>query len=365
MIKVYWHIKEATGLFDYTGSECKSCGEKFTAEDDIVVCPECGTPYHRECWKREGECINTELHESGKSWKELNEKTAEMPKCKGCGNTLRDDQLFCDKCGAPTDAFFSNGKKAGEAHNSQGAYRQVSENTASTATENMYPFMINFSDPLCGFNPEEELGTEEDSATVRELGDFVGSNTHYYLPKFRNIKKLGLKFSINIPAMIFPELYFAYRKMPLIAIAVLILRTLIEFPSELASYQMIFADSQPIMGDFTYRTMFESMFPYLAEPIERLLALDLKRGAFATVDNIAYILTLARIFITASFSNFIYYRHAVKKVTEVKKNTADKSRLSYSLKESGGTSAALLITFIVLLFAMDFVSMAGVFFVVS
>ena len=28
----------------YTGIPCAACGKKFTAEDDVVVCPECGTP---------------------------------------------------------------------------------------------------------------------------------------------------------------------------------------------------------------------------------------------------------------------------------------------------------------------------------
>lgn len=35
----------------YTGIPCAACGKKFTAEDDVVVCPECGTPYHRACYK--------------------------------------------------------------------------------------------------------------------------------------------------------------------------------------------------------------------------------------------------------------------------------------------------------------------------
>ena len=108
-------------LFDYTGCECKSCGKKFTSEDDIVVCPECGTPYHRECWKKEGKCINTELHESHQSWKEANTAQSDAPVCKKCGNRLREDQLFCDKCGVPTDFFFSQGtdRPAGEAEQNE------------------------------------------------------------------------------------------------------------------------------------------------------------------------------------------------------------------------------------------------------
>ena len=44
-------------MANYTG-KCFSCGEVFKDGDDIVVCPECGTPYHRECYLKEGKCIN-------------------------------------------------------------------------------------------------------------------------------------------------------------------------------------------------------------------------------------------------------------------------------------------------------------------
>ena len=33
----------------YIGNTCPVCGEKFKAGDDAVGCPDCGTPYHREC----------------------------------------------------------------------------------------------------------------------------------------------------------------------------------------------------------------------------------------------------------------------------------------------------------------------------
>ena len=53
---------------EYIGQACLHCGKAFTAEDDIVSCPECGTPYHRACWKETGRCINDTLHEKGESW---------------------------------------------------------------------------------------------------------------------------------------------------------------------------------------------------------------------------------------------------------------------------------------------------------
>ena len=34
-------------MSNYLGSKCIMCGQEFKENDDIVVCPDCGTPYHR------------------------------------------------------------------------------------------------------------------------------------------------------------------------------------------------------------------------------------------------------------------------------------------------------------------------------
>ncbi len=47
---------------NYTNYKCPVCNNQFTEEDDIVVCPECGTPHHRECYVQNGECTNADKH---------------------------------------------------------------------------------------------------------------------------------------------------------------------------------------------------------------------------------------------------------------------------------------------------------------
>ncbi len=46
----------------YKNKFCPVCSVEFNAEDDIVVCPECGTPHHRDCWNSVGHCMNINLH---------------------------------------------------------------------------------------------------------------------------------------------------------------------------------------------------------------------------------------------------------------------------------------------------------------
>ena len=38
----------------YYGCPCEGCGKPLTLQDDIVVCPDCGAPYHRDCYEKLG-----------------------------------------------------------------------------------------------------------------------------------------------------------------------------------------------------------------------------------------------------------------------------------------------------------------------
>ena len=45
----------------YYGCPCEGCGKPLTLQDDIVVCPDCGAPYHRTCYEKMGLCIHLSL----------------------------------------------------------------------------------------------------------------------------------------------------------------------------------------------------------------------------------------------------------------------------------------------------------------
>ena len=38
----------------YYGCPCEGCGRPLTLKEDIVVCPDCGAPYHRTCYEKLG-----------------------------------------------------------------------------------------------------------------------------------------------------------------------------------------------------------------------------------------------------------------------------------------------------------------------
>ena len=345
-------------MFDYTGYECKSCGKKFTENDDIVVCPECGTPYHRDCYKKEGRCINDDLHSRHVSWKadnEEKEQSSASPKCTMCGSKLRDDQLFCDNCGAPTEFYLrSNNLERDRNANGQSAspYGSAPQGrNEGGAMENMYPYMINFSDPLCGFNPEEEYS---EGLNTRDIADYVGTNTHYYLPKFKAMKETGFKLSMNFPAMFFPEFYFAYRKMPLIALLVLLIKTIISIPSVAVSMASM-------LNENGLKDIMINMYPSFESVITRLAGLDLSSGSLIIMYNICSVINMLIVFVFAAFSNYFYYRSVISKGSKIKK-AAVESGMNYSmlLKSSGGTSVGTMILFIILRLFSSYAVMAGI-----
>jgi len=46
----------------YSNYKCPVCNNQFTEDDDVVVCPECGTPHHRECYIQNENCANADKH---------------------------------------------------------------------------------------------------------------------------------------------------------------------------------------------------------------------------------------------------------------------------------------------------------------
>ena len=338
-------------MFDYTGHECFSCKKRFTAEDDVVVCPECGTPYHRECWKKEGKCINFSLHENHISWKsdiEQKAKSSDAPLfCKSCGNKLRADQLFCDRCGMPTEVYIrSNDERAAEDYPNEDM-----NNSGEKLNEAFFPYMVNFSYPLCGFNPNEEY---EGGLTTRDLGDFVGKSTHFYLPKFKLMKTGHFKISMNIPALFFPEYYFAYRKMPAAALLILILKTAVGLPSLALSMQTLFT------GTDQTSIMFQSMmksYPEFSGIAEKMSQINLDTNSFAMLYNISGLLDWIMIILFGSLANYMYYRFTIKKASALKNAAiSNEMDVSQTLRENGGTSIPMLLLFFFISFILSSLS---------
>ena len=91
-------------MSNYIGCKCPVCQQPFTETDDIVVCPECGAPYHRACYQKQGGCVYASKHGTSFEWKP--DPAASQAAEAGRADSARysDPQLACPVCGAPNPA---------------------------------------------------------------------------------------------------------------------------------------------------------------------------------------------------------------------------------------------------------------------
>ena len=83
----------------YYGCPCEGCGKPLTLQDDIVVCPDCGAPYHRTCYEKMGLCVHAPAHGAGYEWK-FPYQDAQLRTCPACGERTLRSESVCRCCGA-------------------------------------------------------------------------------------------------------------------------------------------------------------------------------------------------------------------------------------------------------------------------
>lgn len=200
----------------FNGVECVNCKNTFTENDDVVVCPQCGSPHHRNCWLEKGECANAHLHEEGFSWvfpEELKPKEAKKVSeqkeatatdyrfkngenaviCPHCKTLNYGNDALCMKCRKPL---------SGEKRNTgtdERPERYLDE-------ENMYEYYERFG----GLRPDIMI----EGIPVLEYADYIGEKkSGRYIRKFANMERFGRKFSVSICALLFGPIWYLYRKM--------------------------------------------------------------------------------------------------------------------------------------------------------
>ena len=214
---------------NFLGEKCAACGSTFTDTDDVVVCPECGSPHHRDCYKSAGACANSELHSEGFKWKRIS--VAEKPRtdytgivlCPLCHYPNRSDESSCTRCGADLADAASAGSDQDEHKTSDDPFARYMEGETG------------MSRPYLGFDPDEDMG----GATLKEVSQFVCTNTIYYIPIFKKMKDTGSKISFNIICLLLPPVYFANRKMWGWALLTSIIMTLLLIPGMVLSMPLV------------------------------------------------------------------------------------------------------------------------------
>ena len=200
-------------MFDYKGVKCPYCGIEFTENDDIAVCPECGTPHHRHCYHENGHCYNADLHSETYEWinessipKESSEDQVQR-KCPYCGTEISDDQFVCPSCG-----------------------RQIPQEMPSYTIRTLLDLQ----------EEERRKIAEETGRFVLKSDDLIdGVTVRDLLQYFKNIEYVAIfckqefshrKISFCLPALFSPSLFFLYNKAWLEGICTFLLSVILSIP---------------------------------------------------------------------------------------------------------------------------------------
>lgn len=319
-------------MANYTGAECLVCKEKFNDNDDIVVCPDCGTPYHRECYLKEGKCINDSLHENNKSWtRDKAETGEELPKvCNKCGAENKPHSFLCQKCGASLVEQFNFDEN------------KNTDNDFNRQNSGFAGFTFNIGDKYCGMNPEEEIA---DDVKVSDAADFIGANVPYYLILFKRMKDTGKKISACVISLFLPQFYFAYRKMWKEAFFMTILETLLSVPYAIYSVSTV---AQSYIEEYGIKN----------EIISQLASINTESGFFAISITLSNYISIALSILAFLFAHWLYYRHMQKKIINIKKQYDSGESASAKIISAGGTS----ILGVIIILAVQFILLAVLFF---
>lgn len=322
-------------MFKYEGISCPHCGEKFKPTDEILICPDCGAPYHRRCIEELGACMFQDLHEKGESWQPPQKAPHEEEeskydsraslRCSRCGTVNSQDKLFCEVCGNPLNRENSEDNPN---ENSQGnsQWRQPGDGWQRPPHQMAYN---PYTTPFGGLSPDEEV----EEIPVKDLALYVGQNTHYFLPKFKEMATRGKKVSWNWAAFLFDSYYLFFRKMWVPAIVVTVISLLLSVPNMVLLYNNLFLE----MGlDLPSSTATISLMYQLS--------------------NICYVLSLALKLSVAAFSNYFYKQKVFRSVRKIRTEQKDSPDYSTILTAKGGVSIKAVVLCIVISIALSFLS---------
>lgn len=287
---------------DYKGMICDGCREPFEDGDDIVVCPECGTPQHRSCYEKNNRCVNEYLHSPDFSWSQ--------PQPEPQKEEVSDSHEPPVEMNTP----LPNG----------GRFQQ-------TTPHQMEEFLLRG----VLYDPKDDIG----GATVGEAADYIQNNVPKYISKL--MKQKDKKFSWNWAAFFFSPCWFFYRKLykaGAFFLALSVMLTIIIAPS----VDKLQSQLDPIMEEYA-----EILENSEDSAEEELVSDELLAKMQEVVSNGYPVLALELIsfivpnIIAAILANYLLKRKMLKVVELAHSSSDDPNAVKYTIMRNGGVSAIM------------------------
>ena len=282
----------------FTDKLCPVCKERFKDNDDVVVCPECGTPHHRACYNETGSCAVGGYHAEGFVWNgklpdELEPVREEYPR----------DRFDPHHAAYPSDQRSDSHSTIPELEELQGIPEQYFE----------------FYREIRSVTDDETRG--EDGVSGKELCHFVGRSIIHYAQAFsafrkgviKNGKRQPVKAFFNICAGFFKPIHQFYRRMDFLGGLLLMVSAITALPEILLMYDAEYA------------------------------SIEFSSSMTSMLDTLAFIANIASIGVTmllCVFGDYLYYRFCVRRIKKIRSRYDDGKAQGYyaALTENGAPS---------------------------
>ena len=348
------------------GLKCGICEEAFETGDDVVVCPDCGTPMHRACYNETKQCPNFELHSEGFVFdgfdrikdeaqgrtKDKNDNDDEDEEgdadqkivtdavdrllslqkrsessdnaCPICGTRQRQGANFCDYCGA----------------------RLILKKTPTEDGEVDYSDPKFFASYAAGQSTDIPAATVmEDDVTAGDVACYVAVNAPYYLKAFSSIKEGKSKF--NFGAAVFSGVWFLYRKLYQIGTLFLSIEVLLYVLNVYFTQNLSMKVMEQLLSTIgvSVNNMSSLTMEQYMELSTQMQKMPISQQLIMMMPTFLLILQIVVMVVSGSVANKLYYKQCVKKIREVKAAAAERaltrSEISQTIYVTGGVNAIL------------------------
>ena len=286
---------------------CPVCKNSFTQNDDIVVCPDCGTPHHRACWFSVSHCANEDRHAEGFVFEpDVKKKTA--------------DSFFADEPNADIQPEFSSPAE-------EAAYNEAHGNPAP---DFQAPIFGGFGQVGINFGENPTVAGIPIEEAIAFVGDDPNSSKLLFkmvlVDKFKSIRP-------NLITILFPYLWFFYRKMYKTGFLVIAL---------MLTVTAVFTNANTVKYSYdTAKLEFDRLQGVITEEQYNAKALALAEkgtGNSYYYDVAPQILNLAIRIIFALLANKLYLEHMKKQVMKTREECSSMDEYMAALRIRGGKS---------------------------
>lgn len=356
----------------YTGNLCDGCNEPLLDGEDIVVCPECGTPQHRHCYDKNNQCVNSHLHSEGFLWQgTVSEKTSAESStlvneektdndivCPNCKHTNPAGTEVCRYCGMKFTMF---GINVVETLNEQENKEHFKAEEPKDIPDYPAPFTVGQGEgfdnsPIAEDKTEEPVSvTPQDaeyfndesnifkgpypaddytaSVKTNSLGSFIRNNAQVYISKFK-VSDIKGRNSFNWAAFFFSPYWFFYRKLYKPGIIMLTLQlcaSLIASPyleKFLGVYEKLATMDVATMTDEAFELIFAEMQTTIT-PVWILMGFTM----------------LLRI-ISGFIANGLYKKYVIKNINYAMTLSTVRAKINHFAKYGGASIVAVLVAYL-------------------